>query len=132
MSNVKELREEIENFRAESKEALEEFRLRFISRKSVLGDLFSEIKNIAPEERKAFGQQINELKNAAEEKFRNMAAEMKKTDQVSKDHGVDVTLPPLTDTQGSIHPLTIVRSRFIEIFERIGFSVAEGPEIEDD
>jgi len=132
MGKVQELKEEIAQYKAANKDALEEFRMRFISRKSVIGELFSEIKNIAPEERKGFGQQINELKDAAENKFKSLVKELGNQEEEREGQAVDVSLPPLTDTLGSIHPLTIVRARFIEIFERIGFTVSDGPEIEDD
>jgi phenylalanyl-tRNA synthetase alpha chain len=132
MGKVQELKAEIKNFKVQDKEALENFRLRFISRKSIIGELFAEMQNVAPEERKVLGQQINELKNSAEEKFRSLAVELGNYIAESEDEHLDVTLPPVTDSLGSIHPLTIVRARFIEIFEKIGFTVADGPEIEDD
>jgi phenylalanyl-tRNA synthetase alpha chain len=98
----------------------------------VFGDLFAEIKNAAPEERKSFGQKINELKKLAEVKFKESARELKSRKQKNIQAPVDVTLPPPNGQVGSIHPLTQIRYKIVKIFQRIGFSVAEGPEIEND
>ena len=128
---VDAIRKELESFKVESKEQLEEFRMKFISRKSVIGALFGEMKNVAPEERKAFGQSVNELKNLAETKFKDHVEAMNSGPSSNQNHA-DLTLPPTASTFGSVHPLTATRQRFIEIFERIGFNVSSGPEIEDD
>lgn len=129
---VAELKKEIEAAKASTQEELEAFRMRFISRKSVLGDLFAEMKNIEPEKRKEFGQSVNEVKNAAQEKFKALIAEQESSKEAgNKKAPIDLTLPPL-DTLGTIHPLTLIHDRIVEIFQKIGFNVEEGPEIEDD
>lgn len=128
---VKELSEEIESFVAESQEELEEYRLRFIGRKNVIADLFSEMRNVPNEEKKAFGQAVNDLKNQAKDKFQSLIDGLS-SKSVGEEKHDDLTLPPLSTEFGSIHPLTATRNRFIQIFERIGFNVSSGPEIEDD
>lgn len=115
----------------QTKEQLEAFRLRFISKKGVIEELFGQIKDIAPQERKAFGQQVNALKVAAETKFREAQEHLEAVAGEQVAHG-DLTLPAVPYETGSLHPLHQVRQRIIQIFERIGFNLSEGPEIEDD
>lgn len=130
---IKAFQEEIDQYTVKDEEGLEAYRIRFISRKSVLSDLMGEIKNVAPEDRKEAGMRLNQLKNAAQNKFKELIAalEIQKSGQAVQDVP-DLTLPPIPDQLGNIHPLTQVRNRIVEIFERMGFHVAEGPEIEDD
>ncbi len=128
---IEELILEVENFKVESREELESFRIQYLSKKSPLTELFAAMKTIAPEDRKNFGLKVNELKNKAEEKFRSLAENF---GEVAKDNGplLDPTLPAEPITIGSRHPVSIIRNHIIEIFNRIGYAVAEGPEIEDD
>lgn len=130
-NKVKELSEEINSFVAETQEQLEEYRLKFIGRKNVIADLFSEMRNVPNEEKKAFGQAVNDLKNQAKDKFQSLIDGLS-SNNVENENYDDLTLPPLSTEFGSIHPLTATRNRFIQIFERIGFNVSSGPEIEDD
>ncbi len=129
---VKSLKAEIQKFIASNNDHLEEFRMKFISRKSVIGDLFAEMKSVAPEERKKMGQLVNEVKNEAQQKFKELIHSLEKTQEEKSSAPLDLTLPPIPDTLGSLHPLSITRKRILEIFERIGFNVSYGPEIEDD
>jgi len=128
---VDQIKEELELFAVSNKEELENFRMKFISKKSVIGALFGEMRNVAAEERKAFGEKVNELKNLAQSKFQFHIESLSSDKTASVDHA-DLTLPPVKSAFGSIHPLTSTRHKFIEIFERIGFNVSSGPEIEDD
>lgn len=128
---IKALADEVKAAAASTQEELEAYRLRFISRKNVIADLFAEIKNVPNEEKKAFGQEVNELKQLAQDKFKELIDGLKTSDDKSATP-VDLTLPPAQSTFGSLHPLTATRQRFIQIFERIGFNVSSGPEIEDD
>ncbi len=130
-NQLEEIRLELENSQVSDAEALEQFRMRFIGRKNVIGDLFSAMRNVPNEEKKAYGQQVNELKNLAQAKFQEHIDSLAAGKGETEDHA-DLTLPPLHSEFGSIHPLTATRQRFIEIFERIGFNVSSGPEIEDD
>lgn len=129
---VEDLKKEIASYKVANQDELESFRLRFISRKSVVGDLFNEMRNVAPEERKSFGALLNDLKNAAQDKFKELIASLESGANGVDEDVIDPTLPPVQDQLGSIHPLTITKARIIEIFKRIGFNVSEGPEIEDD
>lgn len=128
---IKQLSQEIESFVANSQEQLEEYRLKFIGRKNILADLFAEMKNVPNEEKKAFGQSVNDLKTLAKDRFQELIDGLNNSSSGSEEHP-DLTLPPIDSEFGSIHPLTATRNRFIQIFERIGFNVSSGPEIEDD
>lgn len=127
----KEIAEEINSFVASNTEELEQYRLKFIGRKNIIGDLFAQMRDVPNEEKKAFGQSVNELKNLAQEKFQELINGLNSEATEDEDHA-DLTLPPVNEEFGSIHPLTATRQRFIQIFERIGFNVSSGPEIEDD
>lgn len=130
---IQALHEEISRSTVASEAELEVYRLRFISRKSVVGELFGQLKQVAPEDRKAVGAQLNQLKNAAQDKFKELIASLEQSQASAKQRNVpDLTLPPVPDAVGAIHPLTQVEQRVVEIFARMGFVVAEGPEIEDD
>lgn len=129
---IEALKQEISQYTVNSPDELEEYRLRFISRKSVVGDLFGEMKTVAPDERKAMGVRLNDLKNTAQDKFKELIASLENQKSGQPDDVPDLTLPPIPNTLGAIHPLTQIRNRVVEIFERMGFNVAEGPEIEDD
>ena len=122
---------EAKSFQPSTKEELEQFRLRFISKKGLLGDLFSKLKDVAAEERKEFGLLVNELKQSAEGKILEFKDAFE-TDSSTDFKGQDLTLPGEPITTGSFHPLTLVRKEIISIFSRIGFNVSDGPEIEDD
>lgn len=128
---IQTLISEVTGFTPETKEQLEAFRLRFLSKKGLLTDLFAEMKNVAAEERKNFGQKVNELKNAAEEKLKTYSEKFDDALTVSTNE-VDLSLPGEPLPLGSRHPISIVRNQILEIFNRIGFVVADGPEIEDD
>jgi phenylalanyl-tRNA synthetase alpha chain len=132
LEKVDQISKEIKEATVSSTEELEAFRLKYISRKSVIGELFEQFKNVAPEDRKAFGAQLNQLKQQAQDKFKELvsALEIKKAGTSSAE--IDLTLPPGDSEVGTIHPLTSTRRTIIEIFARLGFNVADGPEIEDD
>jgi phenylalanyl-tRNA synthetase alpha chain len=129
---VEKLKKEIKDKIASSEQELEQFRMRFISRKSVITELFDDFKNVPNEKKKEFGAALNELKTQAQEKFQELAQSLNENINQGKSEDVDLTLPVVPGSLGSLHPLTKVRARIINIFERIGFNVSEGPEIEDD
>ena len=129
---VKELITEIEQVSVENKEQLEAFRLRYIAKKGIVTELFDNLKNIPQEDRRAAGQELNTLKNLAQTRFQEFTATLESAAQAGPESSVDLTLPVIPNLQGTLHPLTIVRRRIIEIFERMGFNVAYGPEIEKD
>ncbi len=121
---------EVNAFTADNLEQLEQFRIKYLSKKGLIPGLFAEFRNVPPEDRKALGQLINTLKQAVQEKIVSLKSEIElKSDTATVD--LDLT-KPVTDNLGTRHPLSIVRNEIIDIFSRIGFSVSEGPEIEDD
>jgi len=127
---IQAIQSEIEAFVISDAAALEQFRIQFVGRKGRLADLFDGLKDVAAESRREVGQALNGLKNLAESKFAAAQEEFAGADQSVKVPD-DLTLSdPLI--QGSLHPLTLVRSRILEIFNRMGFSVSDGPEIETD
>lgn len=128
---IKQLLSEVEAFKADSKEQLENFRLKLLSRKGAISELFEEFKTVQPELKKEFGQRLNELRVKAEEKFKAFKEQFESGagDAAS---GIDLTMPAEPVLLGTRHPLSIVRNEIIEIFSRIGYTVSEGPEIEDD
>ena len=129
---VEELLDEIREYKASSKDELEAYRMRFISKKSVVGELFGKLKEAEPGERKALGQLINEVKDTAKSRFQELIEDVNSKESGQSSDVPDLTLPVYDFPVGAVHPLTYVRNRITEIFERIGFNVADGPEIEDD
>jgi phenylalanyl-tRNA synthetase alpha chain len=123
--------EEVKAFISDDPEAVEAFRIKYLGKKGLLTDYFGELKNIAKEEKRAFGQAVNELKIAATEKVAALKAELEQAKGVGSQYG-DLTRPGNPIQLGAQHPISIVRNRIIDIFSRIGFTVSEGPEIEDD
>ena len=124
------LQEEIKNYSSSEAEGIEAFRVKYISKKSVINDLFEDFKKLSVEEKKEFGKTLNELKALAKEKLLSLSSESSKG--VSADNNIDYSLPAEDDTVGSLHPLRIVRNNIIKIFRDIGFSIEDGPEIEED
>jgi phenylalanyl-tRNA synthetase alpha chain len=127
---IQSLLKEVTTFAASTKNDLESFRLKFISKKGALSDLFEELKQIPAEQKKQFGKVLNELKQKAEAKFSELNQSLESSASSTVD--IDLTLPPVPNKVGNLHPLTLTKLRIIEIFERLGFNVADGPEIEDD
>jgi phenylalanyl-tRNA synthetase alpha chain len=121
---------EIKAFVPGSADELEQFRIKFLGRKGIIGDLFEEFKTVSPEEKRLLGKVLNECKQAAEGKFNEFKENF--TEESSAASAIDLTLPGAPVAVGSRHPLSLVRKEIVEIFSRIGFTVAEGPEIEDD
>lgn len=128
---ISELLQQISTFVISSKEELENYRLRFVSKKGSIGELFEELKQLSKEEKQKVGKNLNELKQAAEAKFAEWQEKLESSSSATT-LDIDFTLPPVAEKMGNQHPLTLTRNRIIEIFERLGFSVADGPEIEDD
>ena len=111
-------------------EELEKFRIRFLGTKNVLKDIFAEIKTVPNERKKEFGQLVNSVKQAAEDKF---AAHQEKLQHSTADTAsIDLTLPGDVTTIGARHPIQIVKNQIVDIFKRLGFAVEEDREIEDD
>lgn len=120
---------EVAKFSPESKEALENFRIKFSGKKGILNDLFAKFKEVPNEQKKEFGQKINALKQAVNERIENFKTENSSAKTEAKE---DLTRPGFPMEMGSRHPISLVKNHIIEIFKSIGFAVADGPEIEDD
>jgi len=128
--NIAKLLTEIEHYPIASAVDLENFRIYFLGKKGVIPALFGAMKEIPNEEKKAYGQDINLLKNRVEEKIETHKSAFENT-QSSSTASADLSMPVELNS-GSRHPISIVQNRIFEIFEKIGFTVALGPEIEDD
>jgi len=122
---------EIQTFSVDSIEQLEQLRIKFLSKKGIIANLFTEFKNIPNEQKKEIGQYLNELKTKVQRKIVNQKEKLEKTDE-KKENNADLSLPVGFQEFGSRHPLSIIKKEIIDIFARIGFMVSEGPEIEDD
>ena len=122
---------EVSEFNAGTKEAIEAFRVKYLGKKGLINHFFNEFKNVPPDEKKHFGQAINELKTAATQKVQDLNEALEHKSPYKKEYG-DLTRPAEPLELGSRHPVSLVKNQIIEIFSRIGFNVSEGPEIEDD
>jgi phenylalanyl-tRNA synthetase alpha chain len=131
IDKIKELIAEAEVFKAQSKEEVEAFRIKYLGKKGLLNDYFAEFKNVANEQKKEFGQIINQLKNTAEAKVNALKEELESKEEVIGVYG-DLSRPGEPVSLGARHPISIVKNQIIDIFSNIGFNVSEGPEIEDD
>lgn len=125
------LKKEVEEANLGSREELDAFKQKYLSKKGSIQGLFADFKNIDPSERKETGQLINDLKQTAQEKHRQMLEQLESQSLQSNLQG-DLSRPANPLQTGSRHPISLVRSEIIEIFNRIGFTVSYGPEIEDD
>ena len=128
---LKSIKSAIESFNDTSNEGIEKFRLTYISKKSVINNLFEVFKKLPIEEKKLYGNSLNQLKISAKEKLTQLSKQSKE-DAFSNNDNIDYSLPAQDDTVGALHPLRIVRNKAIKIFRDIGFSIEDGPEIEKD
>jgi len=122
---------EINAFSTENADELEQFRIKFLGTKGIIKDIFDEFKAVSPEEKRTLGKVLNEFKQLAEAKYQTLK-EQGGAESSDKDAGLDLTLPGAGFDVGARHPLALVRREIVDIFSRLGFVVAEGPEIEDD
>ena len=131
LQQVENLKEEIKNFVSEEKDKAEAFRIKFIGSKGSVKSLMGEMKNVSPENKKEMGKVLNELKLFAENEYEEIKKATENV-QPAAETTIDLTLPGDALSMGSRHPVSIVRNKIVSIFQRLGFAVAEGPEIEDD
>ena len=129
---VKQIQAEIIQADPQSKEAIEQFRIRFLGSKNILKPLMGEIRNIPNEQKKAYGQLVNQIKQEAEQKFQSLKAGLEAASDQKDAQAIDLTAPAEPISLGSRHPVSIIMNRIIEIFSQIGYTVAEDREIEDD
>ena len=129
IEKIEELLVEVNAFQSQNKDEIEQFRIKFNSKKGILNDLFDKFKEVPNEQKRDFGQKINTLKQAVNTKLEELKDATSSNIILEKE---DLTKPAFPLEMGSRHPINLVRSRIIEIFKSIGFAVADGPEIEDD
>ena len=130
LDKIKELVDKVQQYKADSAESLEQFRLKFLSKKGEIGQLFDEFRTVPAEMKKQVGAEINKLKQLAQQKYDETLSALENT--VSDDCKHDLTRPGEAFELGTRHPISLVKNEIVDIFSRIGFTVAEGPEVEDD
>lgn len=130
ITKIEQLAAEIGKLQANTAEEVEQFRIKYLGRKGIMNDLMEEFRSVAPEQKRELGQRINALKQAITAKIN----ELKENAAVesSSCSSIDLTRTPYPIALGTRHPLTIVKNEIVDIFSRLGFTLAEGPEVEDD
>lgn len=128
---IEQLLEEVHNFSASKPEEVEQLRIKILGKKGELKSLFASFKEVANEQKKEVGQLLNQLQSKTQEKIVELTSSFAQQED-SNDNFIDLSLPISDDNLGSRHPLSIVKNEIIDIFSRIGYSISEGPEIEDD
>jgi len=131
LQQIEDYKKEIARFEANTEDAAEAFRIKYLGTKGIVKSVMGEMRNMPPEQKKQFGQLLNEFKQFAENKY-NTVKEKITNKQQATSIDFDWTLPGDPFPVGTRHPLSIVRKKIIDIFHRLSFAVAEGPEIEDD
>ena len=130
LENVKKQILEVEGYEPKTKDELEQFRLKYMSKKGIVAQLFEDFRNVAAENKKEYGVVLNTLKVKVQQIFDENKEKLESVGE--KKSSLDLTMPGESVSMGSRHPISIVKNHIIEIFTRLGFTVAEGPEIEDD
>ncbi|MEI7661899.1 MAG: phenylalanine--tRNA ligase subunit alpha [Bacteroidota bacterium] len=128
---IDQLIAEINSVMAISQEEVEQLRIKYLSKKGLVSVLFDDFKGVPPEKKREVGQLLNELKSKAQQKIDDLRSMFENREAVSSSEA-DLTRPADHLEPGARHPLSIVRNQIIDIFARIGYTVADGPEIEDD
>ncbi len=131
IDKIKSSIDDISSFESKSSEEIELFRIKYLGKKGIINKLFSEFKTIDNSQKKEVGQLLNQLKNAANQKMADLILDISDGSNQSKSIN-DITRPGEPIAIGSRHPISLVKNRIIDIFSKIGFTISEGPEIEDD
>ena len=130
LERIEALKAQISELTASNEEALEALRIKYLSKKGEVTALFNEFRNVSPEMKREFGQKLNELKTFATEKINELREACKA--QEKEANKIDITRPATPEVVGTRHPISLVRKEIIDIFSRLGFTLADGPEVEDD
>ena len=130
IAKINQLLQEVEALKAANPEELEALRIKYLSKKGAINDLMADFRNVAAEQKKEVGMRLNELKNKAQEKIAALKEQFESQDTGCDD--IDLTRSASPIELGTRHPLSIVRNEIIDIFARMGFNIADGPEMEDD
>ncbi|RRD77416.1 phenylalanine--tRNA ligase subunit alpha [Alloprevotella sp. OH1205_COT-284] len=130
IEKIKQILAEVPALSVENEAQLEELRLKYLSKKGLVNQLMADFRNVAADQKREVGMRINELKDALQNRFKDLKAQLATGEE---DHsGLDLTRTPYPISLGTRHPLSIVTKEIIDIFSRLGFSLADGPEVEDD
>ena len=130
LEKIEALKAQINDLKADNSEALEALRIKYLSKKGEVTALFNEFRNVPNDQKREFGQRLNELKTLATEKINSLKESFK--DKEVAANKIDITRPAFPDEIGTRHPISTVRKEIIDIFSRLGFTLADGPEVEDD
>ena len=133
INRIQELLQQVETLQATTLEEVEGLRIKYLSKKGIITELFNEFRSVPKEEKALIGQPLNRLRQGAEARINELREIVKASGAASKAaDNVDLTRTPDPIELGTRHPLSLVREQIIDIFSRVGFTVAEGPEVEDD
>lgn len=130
LEKIEEFLKEVNNLKASNAEEIEQLRLKYLSKKGEITALMADFRNVAADQKKVVGMKINELKQAAMQKINELKEQNAEAEESADD--IDLTRSAYPIALGTRHPLTIVKNQIIDIFQRMGFTLAEGPEIDDD
>ncbi len=130
LEKIEELLKEVNNLKASNAEEIEQLRLKYLSKKGEITALMADFRNVAADQKKVVGMKINELKQAAMQKINELKEQNAEAEESADD--IDLTRSAYPIALGTRHPLTVVKNQIIDIFQRMGFTLAEGPEIDDD
>lgn len=129
---IKSLLKRVEEFKPEAEAEIEEFRIKILGRRGEMNDLMEEFKTVPSEMKREFGQKLNQLKNFAQDKIEELQAEMQRASVERAISIDDMTRPGSADVLGSRHPISVLRREIVSIYDRLGYTVVDGPEMEDD
>ena len=130
IAKIEQLLKEVEALHASNAEELEALRIKYLSKKGAINDLMADFRNVPAEQKKEVGMRLNELKTKAQDKINALKEQFENQDNGCD--GLDLTRSAYPVKLGTRHPLTIVKNEILDIFARMGFNIADGPEIEDD
>ena len=130
LEKIDSLLKEIQDAHAENVEQIEQLRLKYLSKKGEVNELMGEFRNVAKDQKRTIGIKINELKTTAQNKINELREQLETQEAQSDD--IDLTRTAYPIELGTRHPLTIVKNEIIDIFGRMGFTLFQGPEVDDD
>ena len=129
IEKLKEHITDLSKFNSQDIREIDLMKIKYLGRKGIVNDLFSDFKNVPSDQKKEFGKKINELKILAQKKYDDLKLGIKKSNKVLLE---DYTKPGFPISSGSLHPITLIKNKIIDIFSKVGFELSDGPEIEDD
>lgn len=130
LEKIESLKSAVEALNASTKEEVEALRIKYLSKKGEISALFNDFRNVPNEQKKEIGQKLNQLKVLATDKINALRENIETSDDA--DAAIDLTRPAAVSSLGTRHPISLIRNEIISIFSRLGFTVADGPEVEDD